>query len=56
MVNNVKKKKAANRKNKSQSSINKSKRIGVAEGKLSDFDLDKFNAIDVTEDFYGKDD
>ena len=37
-------------------SLNKqSRRIGVAEGKLPDFDLDKFNSIDVTEDFYGKD-
>ena len=33
-----------------------SRRIGVAEGKIPDLDLDKFNSINVDEDFYGKDD
>jgi len=32
----------------------KLKRVGVAEGKLPDLDLDTFNSINVEELFYGK--
>ena len=34
----------------------KTRRIGIAKGKLPDLDLDVFNSVDVEELFYGKDD